>query len=198
VTGGKAKESQMSYVIPEISETTVRVATLHVEGLNIFYREAGSTSQPKLVLLHGFPASSHQYRNLIPALADRFHVIAMDYVGFGNSDMPNPSNYSYTFEKTSEVVEEFLKKKGFARFGLFVQDYGGPVGFRILSRKPGWLEWLIIQNTNAYEAGFTPAWDGFRNALWKNRSPETERPLTSFWSWKQSRASIFMGTRSPS
>jgi pimeloyl-ACP methyl ester carboxylesterase len=169
----------MNY-IPDITDTTVRMGTTEVEGLNIFYREAGKQGSPKLVLLHGFPASSHQYRNLITALADKFHVIAMDYPGFGNSDMPDPVKYTYTFDKTAEVVEIFLKKKEFTRFGLFVQDYGGPVGFRIISHNPDLLEWLIIQNTNAYEIGFTAAWDGFRNALWKNRAPETEQPLTAF------------------
>lgn len=104
----------------------------------------------------------------------------MDYPGFGNSDIPDPAMYPYTFDKTAEVVEDFLRKKGFTRFGLFMQDYGGPVGFRILQRNPDWLEWLIIQNTNAYEVGFTAAWDGFRNALWKNRTPETEKPLMAF------------------
>lgn len=165
---------------PIATETSVRTGTIEVQGLNIFYREAGRSGNPKLVLLHGFPASSHQYRNLIPALADRFHVIAMDYPGFGNSDMPEPEKFPYTFDKTSEVVETFLRKKNFTRFGLYVQDYGGPVGFRILSRKPDWLEWLIIQNTNAYEVGFTPVWEGFRNALWKKRTPETEKPLLGF------------------
>lgn len=166
--------------IPDITETTVRMGTIEVQGLSIFYREAGKPGSPKLVMLHGFPASSHQYRNLIPALSDTFHVIAMDYPGFGNSDMPDPAKYPYTFDRISEVVETFLKKKDFTRFGLFMQDYGGPVGFRILSRNPEWLEWLIIQNTNAYEVGFTAVWEGFRNKLWKNRTPETEKPLMAF------------------
>lgn len=169
----------MNY-IPDITETSVRMGTIEVQGLSIFYREAGNPGSPKLVMLHGFPASSHQYRNLIPALSDTFHVIAMDYPGFGNSDMPDPAKYPYTFDRTSEVVETFLKKKDFTRFGLFVQDYGGPVGFRILSRNPEWLDWLIIQNTNAYEVGFTAVWEGFRNELWKNRTPETEKPLMAF------------------
>ena len=169
----------MNYM-PETTETTVRTGISEVEGLSIFYREAGKPGNPKLVLLHGFPASSHQYRNLIPALATKFHVIAMDYPGFGNSDMPDPAKYPYTFDKISEVVEAFLKKRGFTRFGLFVQDYGGPVGFRVLSRNPDWLEWLIIPNTNAYEVGFTAAWEGLRNALWKNRTPETEKPILGF------------------
>ena len=154
--------------------------TIKIDGLNIFYREAGDPSAPALVLLHGFPASSHQYRNLIPALADKFHLIAPDYPGFGNSDLPDPEQYPYTFDRTAEVVEAFLRQKKVTRFGLFAQDYGGPVGFRILSRHPEWLEWLIIQNTNAYEEGFTAAWDGFRTALWKRRTPETEKPLMAF------------------
>ena len=117
---------------------------LNSDGLNIFYREAGNETAPKLVLLHGFPASSHQYRNLLPALADRFHVIAPDYPGFGNSDMPDPATFAYTFDKTSEIIGSFLRKVGFTRFGLYVQDYGGPVGFRIVGRHPEWLEWLTI------------------------------------------------------
>jgi pimeloyl-ACP methyl ester carboxylesterase len=163
-----------------IVNNPVQLETIKVDNLNIFYREAGQPGNPQLVLLHGFPASSHQYRNLVPALADKFQVIAMDYPGFGYSDMPDPMAYAYTFDKTAAVVEDFLRKKGYTSFGLFMQDYGGPVGFRILQRNPDWLEWLIIQNTNAYEVGFTAAWDGFRNALWKNRNPETEKPLLAF------------------
>jgi len=157
------------------SPIMIRHETELVDGLNIAYREAGNPQNPKLVLLHGFPASSHQYRNLIPALANGFHVIAPDYPGFGNSDMPDPANFAYTFDRLAEITEKFLKQKRFDRYGLFVQDYGGPVGFRIVTRDPGVLEWLIIQNTNAYEVGFTEAWGGLRNALWKNRIPETEQ-----------------------
>ena len=107
-------------------------------------------------------------------------MIAPDYPGFGNSDMPDPKTFPYTFDKTSEIIESFLKKVGFTRFGLYVQDYGGPVGFRIVTRRPEWLEWLIIQNTNAYEVGFTAVWDGLRGAYWKNRTAEAEKPLEAF------------------
>jgi pimeloyl-ACP methyl ester carboxylesterase len=158
----------------------VTFGKIKVDGLNIAYREAGDPSLPNLVLLHGFPSSSHQYRNLIVSLASRFHVIAPDYPGFGDSDAPDPANYAYTFDDLSEVVEHFLAGKGFNHFGLYVQDYGGPVGFRIVGRHPEMLDWLTIQNSNAYEEGFTPAWDGFRGALWKNRSAETEKPLAGF------------------
>src|SRR5260370_5087452 len=112
--------------------TAVTYKTLAVQDLRIAYREAGDPANPKLVLLHGFPASSHQYRNLIPSLADLFHVIAPDYPGFGDSEMADPVYYADSFEKISEVVESFLKQKGFDHFGLYVQDYGGPVGFRIV------------------------------------------------------------------
>jgi pimeloyl-ACP methyl ester carboxylesterase len=151
-----------------------------VDDVSIFYRETGDPTNPKLVLLHGFPASSHQYRDLISALAGHFHVVAPDYPGFGNSDLPSPYEFNYTFDRLSEIIEKFLKSIDFTHFGLYVQDYGGPVGFRIISRHPDWLDWLIIQNSNAYEVGFTKAWDGFRNALWKNRTPETEAPLAAF------------------
>ena len=113
-------------------------------------------------------------------LADRFHLIAPDYPGFGLSDTPDPATFAYTFDHIAHVIERFLALKGFDRYGLFVQDYGGPVGFRLIDRKPDALEWLIIQNANAYEVGFTGAWDGLRNALWKKRSRETEGPLLGF------------------
>lgn len=154
--------------------------TIRIDDLDIFYREAGSPSSPKLVLLHGFPASSHQYRNLTPALAKRFHVVSPDYPGFGNSSMPDPQRYEYTFNKLSEVIEKFIAAVGFTRFGLYLQDYGGPVGFRIIGRHPEMLDWLVIQNTNAYEVGFTAAWDALRGAYWKNKTPETEEPLKAF------------------
>jgi pimeloyl-ACP methyl ester carboxylesterase len=168
-----------------------------LDDVSIAYREAGDPANPKLVLLHGFPASSHQYRNLLPALADRFHVIAPDYPGFGNSDRPDPATWPYTFDRLAEVIERFLELKGFDRYGLFVQDYGGPVGFRIVGRRPEALEWLILQNTNAYEVGFTSAWDGFRGALWKNRSPETERPLAAFLEHDAIKGIYLHGARRP-
>ena len=163
-----------------VSATQVRYGSVKIDGLNIAYREAGDPSLPKLVLLHGWPSSSHQYRNLIPALASRFHVIAPDYQGFGDSDHPDPATYHYSFDAISTTVEKFLAAKGFDHYGLFVQDYGGPVGFRVVGRHPEALDWLIIQNTNAYEVGFSAAWDGFRKKLWLDRSAENEAPLAAF------------------
>jgi pimeloyl-ACP methyl ester carboxylesterase len=151
-----------------------------VNGVRIYYREAGTPGAPKLLLLHGFPASSHQYRNLISSLSDTFHIIAPDYPGFGNSEMPDPSTYAYTFDSAATSIEGLLSALDFTRFGLYVQDYGGPVGFRIVEKHPEWLEWLIIQNTNAYQIGFTDLWDGLRNAYWKDRSEANEKAIGAF------------------
>jgi pimeloyl-ACP methyl ester carboxylesterase len=175
----------------------VRHKTTLIDGINVFYREAGDPANPKLVLLGGFPASSHQFRNLIPALADRFHVLSPDYPGFGNSDMPDPSSFRYTFDRLSEVVEGWLRNLGLTRFGLYVQDYGGPVGFRIVSRHPEWLEWLIIQNSNAYEEGFTAAWDGIRHRLWTSRTAESEAALLPFLELEGIRSVYLHGHRDP-
>lgn len=175
----------------------VAFGTTEVDGLNIAYREAGDPNSPKLVLLHGFPASSHQYRDLIRALADRFHVIAPDYPGFGLSDIPDPATWAYTFDHIADITGKFLERKGFTRYGLFVQDYGGPVGFRIVAKNPDVLEWLIIQNSNAYEVGFTAAWDGLRNALWQNRSAETEKPLLGFLTRETIRTIYLHGAQRP-
>jgi pimeloyl-ACP methyl ester carboxylesterase len=114
--------------------------SLSVEGLRIAYRQAADPEGPKLVLLHGFPASSHLYCNLIPALADRFHAISPDYPDFGNSDLPDPARFPYMFDRFSEITGSFLKAKSFDGYGLFVQDYGGPLGFRIVARQPQALE----------------------------------------------------------
>jgi pimeloyl-ACP methyl ester carboxylesterase len=154
--------------------------TIDIGGIKVFYREAGTPGSPKLVLLHGFPASPHQYRNLMPALAERLHIVAPDYPGFGNSDMPSRETFAYTFDNTMRIVESFLTSIGFTRFRLYVQDHGGPVGFRMLERHPDGLEWLIIQNTNAYEIGFTAAWDELHSNYWKGRRPEAEEAIGAF------------------
>jgi pimeloyl-ACP methyl ester carboxylesterase len=181
----------------EMHNTRTLHKTVTVDDLSIFYREAGDPSNPKMLLLHGFPSSSHQYRNLISELADQFHIVAPDYPGFGNSDLPSPDEFTYTFDRLSEIMEDFLKTIGFTHFGLYMQDYGGPVGFRIISRHPDWLDWLIIQNANAYEVGFTKAWDGFRNGLWKNRTSETEAPLAAFLQLDAIKQIYLHGHKSP-
>ncbi len=157
--------------------TTYR--TISVDGLDIFYREAGSPENPTLVLLHGYPASSHMYRDLMIKLSDQFHLIAPDYPGFGNSTTPPIDQFEYSFDHLADITEHFLKELGLNRFSLYVQDYGAPVGFRIATRHPEWIQALIVQNGNAYEEGLTPAWQAFRN-LWSERTADTEEPVRDF------------------
>jgi pimeloyl-ACP methyl ester carboxylesterase len=190
-------KGQQSMSPPDQSAAQVRYGTVAVGGLNIAYREAGDPARPKLVLLHGFPASSHQYRNLVPALASRFHVIAPDYPGFGHSDRPDPAVWPYTFDRIADVIDGFLALKGFDRYGLYVQDYGGPVGFRIWARHLDAVDWLIVQNSNAYEVGFTAAWDGFRGALWQDRSPANEQALSAFLQPDAIKGIYLQGARRP-
>lgn len=150
--------------------------TIEVDGLEIFYREAGPKEAPTILLLHGFPSSSHYYRNLITALSGDYHLVAPDYPGFGNSDSPALDKFEYSFDNLSKVMEKFIRKIGLNKFSLFVQDYGGPVGFRIAARHPERIEALIIQNSNAYEEGIGKGFDPVRE-LWKDRNENTEKPL---------------------
>jgi pimeloyl-ACP methyl ester carboxylesterase len=176
----------------------VKHRTARVEGLSVFYREAGEPDAPKLLLLGGFPASSHQFRDLIPALADRFHIVSPDYPGFGNTDMPDPSTFAYTFDHLSQIVEGLLEAIEFTGpMGIYMQDYGGPIGNRIIARHPDWLGWQVIQNSNAFVEGFTPAWDAMRHALWLKRSPETEAPLLGFLAADGVRLVYTFGHRDP-
>jgi pimeloyl-ACP methyl ester carboxylesterase len=155
--------------------TTFQHANVH--GLEIFYREAGSKASPTIVLLHGFPSSSHMFRDLIPKLADRFHVIAPDYIGFGYSDAPEPSQFDYTFDNLAVYVEELLfGVLGLKKFSIYVQDYGAPVGYRIASRRPDAIEGIVVQNGNAYVEGIGAAFDPMK-PFWANRNPETEKPV---------------------
>lgn len=160
--------------------TAISYRWVVVDGLNVFYREAGDPKHPTLVLLGGFPSSSHMFRDLIPELSATFHVIAPDYPGFGNTDLPDPATFEYSFDHLASITEQLLVQLHVTHAGFYLQDYGGPIGNRILGRHPEWLQWLIIQNGNTYEEGFTGVWDALRGALWKNRNADTERPLEGF------------------
>lgn len=157
----------------------VTYRTVMVDSLAIFYREAGDPRNPTILLLHGFPSSSSQYRDLIPLLADRYHVVAPDYPGFGHSAQPDRAAYRYSFDRFYETIDHFTKAVGIERFVLYGQDYGAPVGLRFALRQPERLRALIIQNGNAYEAGFTPLWEPIK-ALWANDTPETRRAVSTF------------------
>ncbi|AGK51772.1 MULTISPECIES: alpha/beta hydrolase [Burkholderia] len=143
-----------------------------VDGIKIFYREAGDRKNPTLLLLHGFPASSFMYRDLIEQLKDRFHLIAPDYPGFGYSDAPSVGAFTYTFDRLADVIDAFTAQLGIERYGLYLQDFGGPVGFRLASRHPDKVTFLVIQNANAYEEGLPDDFWAPARALWNDPSPE--------------------------
>jgi pimeloyl-ACP methyl ester carboxylesterase len=150
-----------------------------IDGLNVFYREAGPKDAATIVLLHGFPSSSHMFRDLIPKLSDRFHVIAPDYIGFGFSAQPAAGEFKYTFDNLTLYVEKLLfGTLGLKKFSIYVQDYGAPVGFRIATRHPEAIEGIVVQNGNAYVEGISAAFDPLK-PFWANRNAETETPVRS-------------------
>lgn len=170
-TPAAAKAAQHSY------QTVHKTVT--VNGLEIFYREAGPVDAPTIILLHGFPTSSHMFRNLIPALADRFHLIAPDYPGFGNSSQPSVNSFAYTFDNLANVMEAFIAKLGVEQYSLYVMDYGAPVGFRLAAKHPERVQSLIVQNGNAYQEGLREFWDPIRK-YWKDRTAENAQALAGF------------------
>src|SRR5258705_9803637 len=135
--------------------TSIRYEKADVDGLKVFYREAGSVDATALLLLHGFPSAGHMFRELIPALSDRFRVVAPDLPGFGQSDMPSRDTFSYTFAKLAEVIERFTEVIGLARFAVYVFDYGAPTGFRLAVSHPERISAIISQNGNAYGEGLS-------------------------------------------
>ena len=155
---------------------TVHHRTATVGGVEIFYREAGTPGRPVLLLLHGFPSSSHMYRNLIPALADRYHVIAPDYPGFGQSGIPDRRSFDYSFASFANVIDGLTARLGVTRYALYVQDYGAPVGYRLALKYPDRVSALIVQNGNAYDDGLSPFWDPIK-AYWADGSDARRQPL---------------------
>ncbi|MBB3595036.1 pimeloyl-ACP methyl ester carboxylesterase [Rhizobium sp. BK529] len=164
-----------------------------VAGLDIFYREAGERGAPAVVLLHGFPSSSHMYRNLIPALADRYHVIAPDLPGFGLSEMPSSSDFEYGFATFSTVVDSLLEQLGVERYALYVMDYGAPTGFRLALAHPDRVTALIIQNGNAYEDGMGDFWAPTR-AYWADNGAANRDAMRPFLSLDGTRFQYLAGT----
>ncbi len=157
-----------------VDDARTRHRTVSVEGLDIFYREAGPKHAPTILLLHGFPTSSHMFRDLVPLLAERFHVVAPDYPGFGYSSTPGVTEFDYTFDRLTDVIERFTEAVGLTRYALYAQDYGGPVGFRLATRHPERVTALIIQNANAYKEGVTDLFQDVVLRLWTERTAETE------------------------
>jgi pimeloyl-ACP methyl ester carboxylesterase len=156
--------------------TAIAYRSVTVDGFKIFYREAGAPGAPKFLLMHGFPSASHMFRDLIPLLADRFHIIAPDLPGFGNSDLPGRG---WTFDRAAETIDRFTEIVGFDRYALYVFDYGAPTGFRLAVKHPERITALVSQNGNAYEEGLSEAWTPIR-AYWQDASPANREALRAF------------------
>lgn len=162
-----------------VTTTQTLHKTINIDGVEIFYREAGPADAPIIVLLHGFPTSSHMFRNLIPALSDKYHVVAPDYPGFGNSAQPAMESFDYTFDNLAKVMERFIAELGIEKYSLYLMDYGAPIGFRLAAKHPDQVQSLIVQNGNAYEEGLREFWDPIR-IYWKDRTPKNAEPLAGF------------------
>lgn len=180
----------------EALNRNIQYKKLDVNGVNIAYREAGNPENPTIVLLHGFPASSHQYRKVLHQLSDEFHLVAPDYPGFGNSDFPPSNEFTYTFDNLAATMDAFLEKKAIKSFAIMIQDYGSPVGFRIATAHPERITAIINQNGNAYEEGLGKPWETIR-AFWANRNAETEKPLAHAFTLEGLKWQYTHGTRNP-
>ena len=158
--------------MPEANRAALPVSyrTAEVDGLSIFYRKAGRADAPTLLLLHGFPSSSRMYEPLLSQLSDEFHLVAPDYPGFGHSDAPGPKSFPYTFDYLAEIIGRFTETLGLSRYALYMQDYGGPIGFRLALAHPERLAALVIQNAVAHEDGLGALWEK-RRAFWADRGP---------------------------
>jgi pimeloyl-ACP methyl ester carboxylesterase len=161
---------------PAAAMTDTHYRTARIDGVEVAYREAGPTNGPAVLLLHGFPTSSRMFRNLIPTLADRYHVIAPDYPGFGRSPAPGRETFAYTFAAYAKLVDGLVAKLGVQRYALYVQDYGAPVGYRLALAHPERITAMVIQNGNAYETGLGLFWNPIR-AYWAEPSPEKRNAL---------------------
>ena len=158
----------------------IKNQTITVDGQTIFYREAGDKDKtPSILLLHGFPTSSHMFRNIIPALADKFHLVAPDYPGFGYSSMPPVDRFEYTFDHLAEIVDKFVHQIGLEKYSLYVMDYGAPVGYRLAVKHPEKIEALIVQNGNAYEEGLGEFWEPLRT-YWSEPNERNKNALKKF------------------
>ncbi|OED00901.1 alpha/beta fold hydrolase [Rhizobium sp. YK2] len=171
--------------------------TADVNGYKVFYREAGDPSLPTILLLHGLPTSSQMFRDLIPALADRFHLVAPDYIGFGHSDAPSAKEFDYTFDNLAAHVSGLVDVLGLTSYILYMQDYGGPVGFRLFTQHPERVAGFIIQNTNAYMEGVGDAPKMVFLPMWDNRTPQTEKPARDFLSLEGTRLQWTVGAKDP-
>jgi pimeloyl-ACP methyl ester carboxylesterase len=173
----------------------IKNQTITVDDQTVFYREGGDKEKaPTILLLHGFPTSSHMFRNLIPALADKFHLVAPDYPGFGYSSMPTVDKFEYTFDHLAEIVDKFVTLIGVKKYSLYVMDYGAPVGYRLAAKHPDKIDSLIVQNGNAYEEGLGEFWEPLR-AYWMDPNDKNKNALKKFLTMEATRWQYTHGVR---
>ncbi len=179
-------------------EPTIRFGVEKVDGLDIFFREAGNPSKPAIVLLHGFPSSSHMYREVLRELSDSYYLIAPDYPGFGDSSFPSPESFTYSFDNIAKVMDKFLEQRGLKHYSLMIQDYGAPIGFRIATAHPKRVQAIITQNGNAYKEGISPEGWGPVLEYWKKKTPDLEKTIIeNVFSYEGMKWQYTHGTRNP-
>ncbi len=179
------------------SEGRVFYKRARVHGLSLFYREAGLPSRPTIVLLHGFPSSSHMYRDLIPELSTQYHVIAADMPGFGYSDQPSIEEFDYSFDRLAEVINAFLETIGVEKYSIYIQDYGAPVGFRLFLKHPDRIQAIITQNGNAYVEGLSSFWAESIQPYWKEKNAENEKKVRDLLTFEVTKFQYTEGFRNP-
>ncbi|WP_424989374.1 alpha/beta fold hydrolase [Flagellimonas sp.] len=177
-------------------ESQIRFKRKQINGIEIFYREAGNPKNQPIILLHGFPTSSHMYRKVLQALSNNYYLIAPDYPGFGESEFPSSERFPYTFDAIAILMEAFIMSFNFKDFTLMIQDYGAPIGFRIATAHPDKVKAIINQNGNAYEEGLGDAWKGIRN-LWTKNSEDNRNALLAAFSLEGLKWQYTHGTRNP-
>jgi pimeloyl-ACP methyl ester carboxylesterase len=171
---------------------------INIDGQTIFYREAGNKEKtPTILLLHGFPSSSHMFRNLMPALADKFHLVALDYPGFGNSSMPTVDEFEYTFDHLADIVDKFVEQIGLEKYSIYVMDYGAPIGYRLAVKHPERIEALIVQNGNAYDEGLREFWEPLK-AYWYEPNEKNKEALRKFLTIEATKWQYTHGVRNES
>jgi pimeloyl-ACP methyl ester carboxylesterase len=177
--------------------TQVRYRRRVIDDIGIFYREAGDPSKPTVVLLHGFPSSSHMFRDLIPKLSARYHLVAPDYPGFGYSDQPTTKQFSYTFDSIADVTDKFLKAVGIAKYSIYIQDYGAPIGMRLFLNHPERIQAIITQNGNAYTEGLGGFWADTMEPYWNDRNPVTEKKVRGLLTIESTKYQYSVGVKNP-
>ena len=187
-------QSPEEVVISQASASQVYYRSATIDDLEVFYREAGSRENPTILLLHGFPTSSHMFRDLMTALADDYHLIAPDYPGYGYSSMPSLDEFDYTFDRLAEIVEALTEKLKLNSYSIYLMDYGAPVGYRLATKHPERVQALIVQNGNAYDEGLREFWDPIKK-YWADKTPENAKPLRGLLTLGATQWQYFTGVR---